>query len=69
MLNVSKLKIGDIVKILNNNNGMGLKAGDTLRVIKVGYSGWDGWHYADCITDKGYKIEIMKNFRDFELIS
>jgi hypothetical protein len=24
--------------------------------------------YADCKTDKGYTVEIMKNYADFELV-
>ena len=68
MLNVSALKKGNIVRILVDNDSMGLKAGDTLIVVETGHSKWDGWDYADCKTDKGYIIEIMKNFRDFELV-
>lgn len=68
MVNVSALKKGNIVRILVDNEGMGLKAGDTLRVVKTGHSRWDGWDYADCKTDKGYTVEIMKNYKDFELV-
>lgn len=68
MINVSSLKRGNIVKILVDNEGMGLKAGDTLRVIETGRSNWDRMDYADCETDKGYKVEIMKNYADYELV-
>lgn len=68
MVNVSALKTGNIVEILVDNPGMGLKVGDTLRVVHTGHSGWDGMDYADCVTDEGYKLEIMKNYKDFKLI-
>jgi hypothetical protein len=68
MINVSDLKKGNIVKILVDNEGMGLKAGDTLRVVETGRSRWDAMDYADCKTDKGYTVEIMKNYADFELV-
>lgn len=68
MVNVSSLKKGNIVKILVDNEGMGLKSGDTLRVIETGHSHWDRMDYADCKTDKGYTVEIMKNWKDFELV-
>ena len=68
MLNIARLKVGDIVRILIDKNGFALKAGDTLRVVQVGFSGWDGQHYADCKTDKGYTLEIMKKYKDFELV-
>ena len=63
------MKKGNIVKILVDNEGMGLKAGDTLRVVETGRSRWDAMDYADVVTDKGYKLEIMKNYRDFELVA
>jgi hypothetical protein len=68
MVNVSALKKGNIVKILVDNAAMGLKAGDTLIVVETGHSRWDGRDYADCKTDKGCTIEIMKNYKDFELL-
>jgi len=68
MVNVRNLKKGNIVKILVDNEGMGLKAGDTLRVFETGISRLDRMDYADCKTDKGYIIEIMKNYKDFELV-
>jgi len=68
MINVTELKEGNIVKILIDNKGMGLIKGDTLQVIKTGFSVWDNMRYADCKTDKGYTFEIMKNFRDFDLV-
>lgn len=68
MVNVSALKKGNIVKILVDNSGMGLAAGDHIRVVKTGHSPWDDMDYAECVTDKGYKLEIMKNYRDFELV-
>jgi hypothetical protein len=68
MVNVSALNKGNIVKILVDNEGMGLKAGDTLRVVETGHSRWDRMDYADCKTDKGYTLEIMKNYADFELV-
>jgi hypothetical protein len=68
MVNVSKLKKGNIVKILVDNKNMLLKAGDTLRVVETGHSRWDGMDYADCVTSTGSTIEIMKNYADFELV-
>ena len=68
MLNVSRLKKGDIVKILVDNIGMGLKCNDILEVVKVGRSTWDDMYYADCRTKRGYTVEIMKNYSDFELV-
>ncbi len=68
MVNVSELKKGNIVKILIDNDGMGLKIGDTLRVTETGRSRWDGMDYADLITDNGCEVEIMKNYKDFELV-
>lgn len=68
MVNLSNLKKGNIVRILIDDKGKGLKAGDTLRVVETGHSRWDGWDYADCKTDKGYTVEIMKNYKDFELV-
>jgi len=68
MINVRELKTGSIVKILVENKGFALNKGDTLRVIKTGYSNWDEMHYADCRTDKDYVFEIMKNYKDFELV-
>lgn len=68
MVNVRRLKKGDIVRTLVDNKSMGLKANDTLRVIEVGYSSWDRLHYADCKTDKGFTLEIMKNHKEFELV-
>ena len=68
MVNVVNLKVGELVAILVDNRGMDLKAGDILRVIKVGWSRFDDMPFADCKTDKGYTLEIMKNFRDFETI-
>jgi sensor histidine kinase regulating citrate/malate metabolism len=68
MINVSSLKKGNIVKILVENKGMGLREGDTLRVFETGYSRSDRMDYADCKTDKGYTFQIMKNYRDFELV-
>lgn len=68
MINVSALKKGNIVKILIDNTGMGLKAGDTLIVVETGRSAWDNMYYADCKTSKGYTIEIMRNYADFELV-
>ena len=68
MVNVNELKDGNIVKILVDNPNFELNKGDTLQVFKVGMSRWDGMRYADCKTDKGYTVEIMKNFRDFELV-
>ena len=69
MLNLSSLKKGNIVKILVDNEGMGLKAGDTLIVVETGRSRWDAMDYAEVVTDKGYKLEIMKNYLDFELVA
>jgi len=68
MINVSALKTGNIIKSLVDNEAKGLKIGDTLRVVDTGYSCWDRMHYADCETDQGFTVEIMKNFRDFELV-
>jgi len=68
MINISLLKKGNIIKILVDHSSMGLKAGDTLQVIQTGFSRLDGLHYADCKTDKGYTIEIMKNYKDFNLL-
>ena len=68
MINVSKLEKGNTVKILIDNKGMGLKAGDTLIVEEIGHSRWDGMDYADCKTEKGYIVEIMKNANNFELV-
>lgn len=66
-LNVRRLGIGDKVRILVDNPGMGLKAGDLLTVKTVGFSKWDGMYYADVVTDNGWQIEIMKNAHEFEL--
>jgi hypothetical protein len=68
MVIVSALKRANVVRILVDDKGMGLKAGDTLRVVQTGRSRWDGMDYADCKTAKGYTVEIMKNFADFELV-
>jgi len=68
MVNVARLKKGDILKVLTPDEGMGLNTGDIITVFSTGFSHWDDSHYADCKTDKGYTIEVMKNFRDFELI-
>lgn len=68
MVNVPNLKVGSIVKILVDNKDMGIKQGDILRVIKVGRSNWDSMDYADVITKDGTTIEIMNNYRDFELV-
>ena len=69
MVNVSQLKRGDILKLKVDNPNMGLKEGQILRVVKTGRSSWDQMDYADTITDEGVKIEVMKNYRDFELVS
>ena len=69
MVNVSQLKRGDILKLKVDNPNMGLKEGQILRVVGTGYSKWDGYNYADTITDDGVKIEVMKNYRDFELVN
>lgn len=69
MINVSALKVGNIVKVLAVNRPyLELKVGETLRVVKVGHSGWDNMYYADCETNTGQIIEIMKNYKDFELV-
>jgi hypothetical protein len=68
MVNVSALKAGNIVRILVDKKGFDLKAGDTLRVVETGRSRWDRMDYADCKTDKGYILEIMDNFNEFELV-
>ena len=47
MINVSSLKKGNIVKILVDNEGMGMKVGDTLRVVENVQGRWDGMDYAD----------------------
>ena len=68
MINVKSLKKGNIIKILVDNKAMSLKSGDLLQVVKTGYSNWDNMAYCDCKTNKGDLIEIMKNWRDFELL-
>lgn len=68
MINIAALKEGNIVKILVDNKNRGLKKGDLLRVVETGYSSWDQMHYAELTNDKGSKFEIMKDFRDYELI-
>ena len=69
MVNVSQLKKGDILKAKIDMPNMALKEGQNVRVIKTGRSSWDAMDYADALTDNGYKIEIMKNYRDFELLT
>lgn len=68
MVNVRDLKPGDLVMSLSGVKGMSVAPGDILRVVNVGYSKWDGWYYADCKNDKGWIIEIMKNYADFEKV-
>lgn len=69
MINVSKLQKGDILKCLTDNEGMALKVGDLIEVFETGHSRWDRRDYAECKTKKGYKIEIMNNYADFELVT
>lgn len=69
MVNIRRLKKGDILKTLVDYPNFGLKRYDTVKVLSTGYSRWDGEYYADVITDNNYKIEIMKNFKDFVLIN
>lgn len=66
MVNVSNLKKGDFVKALVDCKNFNIKAGDILRVIRVGRSRWDSMDYADVLTEDGYTVEIMKNYKDFE---
>ncbi len=69
MINIKSLKEGNIVRTLINLDGHGMQAGDTMRVVKVGYSGWDRMYYADCKTDKGYDKDIYdKDYKDYELV-
>ena len=68
MINVSRLQKGDLVKALVDIDRVDVKAGDVMWVIETGRSRWDAMDYADVKTEKGYTIEIMKNFRDFELV-
>jgi hypothetical protein len=68
MLNISRLKEGEIIKSLIDNQLCGIKKGDILEVVRVGYSRWDGMNYADCKTENGYLVEVMKNFADFEMV-
>jgi len=68
MLNVGKLEIGNIVKIHVDDTSKGLEAGDTLVVANVGFSPWDGMSYADCKTDDGHVVEIMKDYRNYSLV-
>lgn len=69
MVNVSKLKRGDILKLNIDIPHMGFKEGEIFRVVNTGRSGWDEMDYADTITDSGRKVEIMKNYMDFEIVT
>lgn len=71
MINIQALKAGSIVRILVDKETHGLKAGDTLRVVEVGYSGWDRSYYADMKTNKGYSIDIYDcndDYKYYELV-
>jgi len=69
MLNLNRVKVNDIVKVLVDKPEFLLKAGDTVKVVEVGFSKWDSANYADVITENGFKIEIMHNYHDFESIT
>jgi hypothetical protein len=71
MINIQALKEGNIVRILVDKETHALKAGDTLRVVKVGYSGWDRCYYADMKTDKNYPLDIYgckDDYKYYELV-
>lgn len=47
MVNVSKLQIGDVVQVNESNKSTHLEVGEKYLITGVGYSGWDGFNYAD----------------------
>lgn len=69
MINIWSLKVGDKIKSIVQNVNYGLNIGDILTIVETGFSRWDNMHYADAVTEKGHKIEIIKNFDDFEMIA
>jgi hypothetical protein len=68
MVNVSRLRKGDRVKVVEDIDCHDVKIGDKLKVVGTGRSRWDRADYADCITKEGYPVEIMHDGQKFELI-